>query len=58
VSGLGTTADFSGLFDRLVQRAAVLGQARARARSLARRGSDHVWRNAGLLWPLFTMGAK
>jgi len=57
VTALSAAADFGGLIDALIRKAARLGSARARARALAARRPDQAWRTPAVLWPLFTMGA-
>jgi len=51
-----TQPDFAGLAAALEQRARALGEARAEATKLARTAPTQVWRQARLLWPLFTKG--
>lgn len=48
--------DAATLAARLEAKARVLGEARARQTALERRGDSRRWRQAGLLWPLFTKG--
>lgn len=50
------TTNSAALFARLVQRATSLGEAEAARRALDRAVSPSRWRNAALLWPLFTKG--
>ena len=46
--------DFDGLAARMAHRASRLAAARAASRLRARRRDGGQWRQAGLLWPLFT----
>ena len=51
-----TRPDFAALATRLTAIARTLGEAQAEQAALARRGDPARWRNAALLWPLFTKG--
>jgi hypothetical protein len=56
MSAITATAPFDRLTAALEQRARILGDAAAQAARLQRSAPDRVWRNASLLWPLFTKG--
>lgn len=47
---------FEGLAARLIDKARLLGEARAAERRLARSDPAARWRRSGLIWPLFTKG--
>ena len=51
-----TRPDFAALAARLAAKARILAQAQAERNVLARRSDPARWRQAGLLWPLFTKG--
>jgi hypothetical protein len=50
------THNFQALAARLIEKARVLGEARAAERRLARSDPAARWRRPGLVWPLFTKG--
>ncbi|MEO7248108.1 MAG: hypothetical protein ABIW31_06600 [Novosphingobium sp.] len=54
------SGDASGAFDalaaRLEQKAKAIAEASAQASALGKRANPSRWRNARLLWPLFTKG--
>ena len=47
---------FDALARRLAAKARLLAEAAGEARALARRDDPGRWRNARLVWPLFTKG--
>lgn len=47
---------FDALATRLTERARLLGEAALRSAREARRNPARAWRDARLLWPLFTKG--
>ncbi|MBS0481876.1 MAG: hypothetical protein JSR96_06915 [Proteobacteria bacterium] len=50
------TSNAGAVFTRLARRARDLGEAAAANRLLARNDPARRWRQAALLWPLFTKG--
>jgi len=50
------SSNFAEMAAKLAGKAALLSQAEAESRHLARRDAPRRWRRAVLLWPLFTRG--
>lgn len=50
------THNFAALAARLLEKARLLGEARATEHRLARSDPAACWRRPGLIWPLFTKG--